>query len=81
MVLVSISHSESILSTVSLCSNESVSLDSYHFHGNGLDASIITQCFRESLNAIVSDLHNGSSHSIVTISGNDPYYTTRVIYQ
>nr|DAR06320.1 MAG TPA: hypothetical protein [Caudoviricetes sp.] len=45
MVLVSISHSESILSTVSLCSNESVSLDSYHFHGN------------------------------------DPYYTTRVIYQ
>lgn len=44
MVLVSISHSESILLTVSLCINE-------------------------------------SSHCIVTISGNDPYYTMRAIYQ
>ena len=33
MVLVSISHSESILSTVSLCSNESVSLDRIIFMG------------------------------------------------
>lgn len=53
MVLVSISHSESILSTVSLCSNESVSLDSYHFHGNDPYYTTVSSINRDSRNQSV----------------------------
>lgn len=53
MVLVSISHSESILLTVSLCINESVSLDRIIFHGNGPYYTTVSSINRDSRNQSV----------------------------
>lgn len=78
MMLVSISHSESILSTVSLCSNESVSLDRIIFMGMthiirryhlSIGIHVIKACHydqRESFVMIVSFSYNESDRIIVT---------------